>query len=36
MKIQKYLNKYHSLKDKNIVVTGANSGIGFEFIIFKC
>ncbi len=30
MKIQKYLNKYHSLKDKNIVVTGANSGIGFE------
>lgn len=30
MKIQKYLNKYHSLKDKNVVVTGANSGIGFE------
>ena len=30
MKIQKYLNKYHSLKDKNIIVTGANSGIGFE------
>ena len=30
MKIEKYLNKYHSLKDKNIVVTGANSGIGFE------
>ena len=30
MKYQKYLNKFQSLENKNIIVTGANSGIGFE------
>lgn len=30
MKYQKYLNKFSSLEEKNIIVTGANSGIGFE------
>lgn len=30
MKYEKYLKRYSSLENKNIIVTGANSGIGFE------
>ena len=30
MKYQKYLSKFQTLEGKNIIITGANSGIGFE------
>ncbi len=32
MNIQKYLNKYPSLKDKNILITGASSGLGLALV----
>ena len=30
MKYIKYLKRYHTLENKNIIVTGANSGLGLE------
>lgn len=30
MKIEKYLERFSSLEGKNVIVTGANAGIGFE------
>ena len=31
MRYQKYIDKFPSLEGKNILITGSNTGLGFEF-----